>query len=565
MVRPIQGWLSSWATTLRGRNQRSQKSAQRSRSGIQQIELLEVRSLLSASGIVAPAAIQASAISTDQYFYFSSSVGGTLRSSNGSTVGLTTDDIARLIVHANGSYEYSLFFRGSDVGLSGGSESIDAFTVLKNGSLLISTTGLVSVPGAVGTGTDLLKFVPKTLGTTTTGTWSAYFRGASVGLSTTTENIDGVAALPDGRLVLSTKGNFQVSGFTGNGADLMSFAPTQLGYATRGTWGAYLDSDDIGMAALNVDAVAIASNGAVLLSTTGKFSLSGVSGSKSDVVTFNPLSLGLNTIGSFESSLALSASRYGLTNFNINGLQVGRVASDRLANSTNTATTPIGTFQIQIDYENNNITASQRAIFERAVERWEQVILSQPATPIIDGVPSNTLIISASSTIIDGVGGVLGEAGPTVFRPTTKLPARGEMNFDSTDLASLEADGDLYTVILHEMGHVLGIGTIWSDQRLVPQVGNEYRFTGRNAVAQYDALFGVTTAYVPVEAGGGSGTAGSHWSDSVFGNELMTGYINAGVMNPLSRVTIGSLQDLGYTVNYAAADPYTPPTSSRTR
>ncbi len=561
-MRPIKDWLSSWTTTLSGRNQRSRKSARRSQRETQQVELLEVRSLLSASSVVS-----SPAISTDQYFYFSSSVGGTLRSGNGSTVGLTTDDIARLVVHANGSYDYSLFFQGSDVGLSGGSESIDAFTVLRDGSLLISTTGLVSVPGAVGAGTDLLKFVPKTLGATTTGTWSAYFRGASVGLSTTTENIDGVAALSDGRLVLSTKGNFQVGGFTGNGADLMSFAPTQLGYATRGTWGAYLDSDDIGLAAFNVDAVAIASNGAVLLSTTGKFSLSGVSGSKSDVATFNPLSLGLNTIGSFESSLALTASRYGLTNFNIDGFQVGQVASDSLANPTNTGTsgTTLGTFQIQIDYENNNITASQRAIFERAVERWEQVILSQPATPIIDGVPSNTLIISASSTIIDGVGGVLGEAGPTVFRPTTKLPARGEMNFDSTDLASLEADGDLYTVILHEMGHVLGIGTIWSDQRLVQQVGNEYRFTGRNAVAQYDALFGVTTAYVPVEAGGGSGTAGSHWSDSVFGNELMTGYINVGVMNPLSRVTIGSLQDLGYTVNYAAADPYTPPTSSRTR
>jgi hypothetical protein len=82
-------------------------------------------------------------------------------------------------------------------------------------------------------------------------------------------------------------------------------------------------------------------------------------------------------------------------------------------------------------------------------------------------------------------------------------------------------------------------------------------------VAQYDAIFGVTTAYVPVESQGGSGTAGSHWSDSLFNNELMTGYINSGKLNPLSKVTVGSLQDLGYTVNYAAADAYTAGASLR--
>jgi len=43
----------------------------------------------------------------------------------------------------------------------------------------------------------------------------------------------------------------------------------------------------------------------------------------------------------------------------------------------------------------------------------------------------------------------------------------------------------------------------------------------------------------------------------VFGNELMTGYLNVGVANPLSVVTIASFGDEGYRVNYAAADTYT--------
>jgi hypothetical protein len=40
----------------------------------------------------------------------------------------------------------------------------------------------------------------------------------------------------------------------------------------------------------------------------------------------------------------------------------------------------------------------------------------------------------------------------------------------------------------------------------------------------------------------------------------MTGFLNGGV-NPTNRVTVASLQDLGYQVNLAAADPYTLPSS----
>ena len=46
----------------------------------------------------------------------------------------------------------------------------------------------------------------------------------------------------------------------------------------------------------------------------------------------------------------------------------------------------------------------------------------------------------------------------------------------------------------------------------------------------------------------------------MFGNELMTGYLSPTM--PLSRITVGALQDLGYSVNYAKADPYKLPTFS---
>jgi hypothetical protein len=57
---------------------------------------------------------------------------------------------------------------------------------------------------------------------------------------------------------------------------------------------------------------------------------------------------------------------------------------------------------------------------------------------------------------------------------------------------------------------------------------------------------------------GGPATLYSHWRESTFNNELMTGFIQQG-SNPLSVMSIRSLEDLNYTVNPAAADPYTLP------
>jgi len=120
-------------------------------------------------------------------------------------------------------------------------------------------------------------------------------------------------------------------------------------------------------------------------------------------------------------------------------------------------------------------------------------------------------------------------------------------------------------VILHEMGHVLGIGTIWDTLGLVENgPGGTINFTGPTAVGAYQTIFGVSDNFVPVETDGGPGTAGGHWDEETFDNELMTGFLNGGVSNPISTVTIGALADMGYTVNMAAADPYSAPSSVRT-
>jgi hypothetical protein len=220
-----------------------------------------------------------------------------------------------------------------------------------------------------------------------------------------------------------------------------------------------------------------------------------------------------------------------------------------------------GSFDIQFAF--SGLTAGQRAIFDQAALKWESIIVGDLPSATYNGVAVDDLLIDASGTPIDGTGNILGQAGPDRYRAGSSLPYHGVMEFDTADLASMEANGTLLGVIEHEMGHVLGIGTIWSTKGLLVGASTfNPRFTGAQASAEYFALSGISGG-VPVENTGGSGTRNSHWRESTFGNELMTGWVGPGSSMPISRVTVASLADLGYTVNIAAADPYSLPASSR--
>lgn len=211
------------------------------------------------------------------------------------------------------------------------------------------------------------------------------------------------------------------------------------------------------------------------------------------------------------------------------------------------------------------LTQTQKDAFKRAADRWTRIITGDLPSVNVDGEVIDDVLILASGAAIDGVGTILGQAGPTRLRPASAgtfafLPAKGEMQFDTADLAQMEANGTLNDVITHEMGHVLGIGTIWMKKGLLagPTTQNP-TFTGTNAKKEFGTLMGTGPKPVPVENTGGPGTRNSHWRDSVFANELMTGFVGA-AGNPLSRLTVASLQDLGYQVNLNAAEPYTLPT-----
>lgn len=215
-------------------------------------------------------------------------------------------------------------------------------------------------------------------------------------------------------------------------------------------------------------------------------------------------------------------------------------------------------FEVQINFRRGQFTANQRAVFEAAAQRWSEIILGDPL------VAGTTIVtIDAETFNEDGPGGTLAEAGPTFLRPGSPLPEAGIMRFDRADLAFLEANGGLLTTVLHEMCHVFGLGTLWQRQGLINFVNpNNPVFLGSNAMREFATLINSTAPEpVPVANTGGQGTFGGHWRENVFGPEAMTGFINSGIFNPVSRMTIASLQDLGYQVNYNAADPYFLPTS----
>lgn len=222
-------------------------------------------------------------------------------------------------------------------------------------------------------------------------------------------------------------------------------------------------------------------------------------------------------------------------------------------------------------------TVNQLATFNDAATRWETIITSDlTGIPLTVGAGSCSSAVPINETIddlmitvrlepIDGAGSVLGSAGPCFTRTTGGLPILGAMRFDTADLANLEAAGSFGNVILHEMGHVLGIGTVWQSKGLLlnPSLpsapGADTHFTGAQALIGFNNVGGSTWtggSKTPVEnTQGGSGTRDSHWREGVLANELMTGFLNNGT-NPLSQLTIRSLVDLGYTVDLAQADAF---------
>lgn len=154
---------------------------------------------------------------------------------------------------------FAWYFDGSDVELTTDGEDVDAFTLLSNGALLLSTLSSVGVTGVNGQDEDLLLFTPTELGETTSGAWSLYFDGSDVGLSTTSsEDVNESWLDPANQeIYLTTTGNFDVPGVSGDGSDIFICTAGSIGTTTSCTFRLYWDGSAHGFTGEVVDVVDI--------------------------------------------------------------------------------------------------------------------------------------------------------------------------------------------------------------------------------------------------------------------------------------------------------------------
>jgi hypothetical protein len=248
-------------------------------------------------------------------------------------------------------------------------------------------------------------------------------------------------------------------------------------------------------------------------------------------------------------------------------------------------------FHIEVRFL-GGLTEEQKQAFKDAADRWAQVIVGDlEDVRLPDGTVIDDVRIDAAGVVIDGPSRVLGRASPSLLRPQGSrdefLTITGFMEFDIEDIPTMIGHGLWNTVIMHEMGHVIGmLDFVWSRKNLVRnKFMPQWSFVGQTAMEEFGKLqdpsanatiaqlagvaptTGLAAAGgsgngggvpVPIEDKFGPGTQGSHWRESVFGNEMMSGFVDQG-LNPLSRITGGALKDIGYTVDLDACDAYALP------
>jgi hypothetical protein len=241
---------------------------------------------------------------------------------NNGTVGGVAAANEDLLSIAGGSA--AVLFDGSDVGLA--SFAIDAVAKLPDGSLLLSFTAPGTIPGVAGTtdDSDIVRFVPTSLGATTAGTFELWFDGSDVGLTTNNEDVDAIDV--DGTfLYISTLGAASVPGLVGShaDADILRIDLTSTGATTAGTWAVYADMSDVGLSTSNENVDGLAIDGtSVNVSTTGALSVPGLTADDDDVAVLTITVTGTSTAGTWSATLQLDGATLGISANDVSAIEL---------------------------------------------------------------------------------------------------------------------------------------------------------------------------------------------------------------------------------------------------
>lgn len=233
-------------------------------------------------------------------------------------------------------------------------------------------------------------------------------------------------------------------------------------------------------------------------------------------------------------------------------------------------------FRIELSFADslNGLNATARDAINQAAKFWESIILNRTGI-----TRSNTLPIALTGESLvsqDGTAdtGTLALSGPilTLDAANNLVITRGGTTLNTRKVAEFNANPTyLRDIMIHEFAHVLGFGTLWEPVEFAYSDGTKVK-AGKTwidratatyradsyAGAAYGDLLGSSATAIPIEP-----QVFFHWNEQKFDTESMTPFAEvAGVTMPLSSLTLAALRDLGWSVNFGAAQAYTVPATA---
>lgn len=241
-----------------------------------------------------------------------------------------------------------------------------------------------------------------------------------------------------------------------------------------------------------------------------------------------------------------------------------------------------GSFDISFDYQWDTLgwfTPEKRAVLDSAAAFWENIIrdefeavpagtmlnLTHPLTGLATQFAATTEIddlrVYVGAKPMDGVGGMMAIAGPAgVWTANSTLAQRyegqkfqpwaGSLSIDSSENWFVDSTpstandiplmaNDLLSVVIHELGHVLGIST----SRAFDNLTINGRFTGLHARAENGGN--------PIPMTSDGHIADGFRSSGTAPEALMDPSLITGTRKLPTRLDIALLADIGYTVVYS--------------
>ena len=196
------------------------------------------------------------------------------------------------------------------------------------------------------------------------------------------------------------------------------------------------------------------------------------------------------------------------------------------------------------------LTISFVLLLSRSWGPWDRSYFTGlPATGIASEIPPNgvdDLYIAIIVGDIDGPGGTFAEAIQTRTRNAAgrQEVIAGRIRLDPEDIQNAFDSGIFEDLLVHEIGHVLGLGLLWNNNL------NGTNYIGTNGLQAWRDIG--CTGNLPLQ----SASDKNHWNEACLHSEIMTPLLQFNRKNRLSNITMGALEDLGLPVNRAEADPF---------